>query len=266
MSESPRNILWVASYPKSGNTWVRFLLCNLLYGRQDSAASLNLLCPDVHELGAQIANSSNGGLVKTHFAYSEALPLAARTAGAIYVVREPADVLISNFHYSRRSGAETGSAQGDLDRYFETFVEAGGDPRWIRLGMGAWADNVRSWLGRAHSFPVIWIRYEDLSADPEKVCTQLAAQLRPNSTPEEIQEAVANSSFRRMREVEEADIRDKRVGIFYKPYLESAIGAGVRFMRSGAVGEGAARLSAEQRTRLRRTIGPILGELGYQTA
>src|SRR5271166_938951 len=94
-----QSIIWIASYPKSGNTWVRFLACNLLFGRQVSAAALNALVPDLHEMQAA-TDPAPRGLLKTHFAYSPDLPCARYTAAAIYVVRNPADVLASNFFYS----------------------------------------------------------------------------------------------------------------------------------------------------------------------
>src|SRR5882757_11182682 len=45
-----RSVVWIASYPKSGNTWLRFLICNLAFGPVESAAQLNQLAPDLHEL------------------------------------------------------------------------------------------------------------------------------------------------------------------------------------------------------------------------
>jgi hypothetical protein len=237
---------------------VRFLACNLLHGRQESASALNLLVPDVHELGPHLVNSTYAGLVKTHFAFSTRIPLAERTAAAIYVVREPADVLISNYHYARRSGGELA-----FDDYVDAFIAHRGDPRWIPLGMGSWEDNVRSWLEPRHPFPVLRLRYEDLVADPATGALALAKLIRPDSSAAEIGEAVANSSFQRMREVEESDIRERKVGIFYKPYLQPSIDSGLRFMRHGTVGDGADRLTSEQRDRLRSAFQPLLSQLGY---
>jgi hypothetical protein len=263
MTTPPRSIVWIASYPKSGNTWVRFMACNLLFGRQESAEALNRLAPDVHELGREIIESGHAGFVKTHFRYSADLPLAERTAAAIYVVRAPADVLASNFHYARRSGSASDETREAFDRYVDGFVENRGDPRWIERGMGSWVDNVRSWLGVAHPFPVVSIRYEDLSADPLTVCRRLAQLLRPNASAAQIEAAVANSSFARMREIEDADIRERRVGIFYKPYLQGSIDSGRRFMRSGAVGDGLRLLTNAQRARLDAALAPLARELGY---
>jgi hypothetical protein len=266
MVEPARNIIWIASYPKSGNTWVRFMACNLLFGRQESANSVSALAPDIHETAPALLAGSHSGLVKTHFACAPGLPMLERTAGAIYIIRNPADVLVSNYFYSLRRTVGTSTNQPDFDRYFEQFVSKRGDPRWISLGMGSWEDNVRSWLRTRHPFPVAGIRYEDMSADPVKVCRMLAQLLRPTSSEEEIRQAVADSSFTRMREIEERDIRDRRVGIFYKPYLKSAIEAGSRFMRAGAVGDGARKLTPTQQAQLTRTFEPVLAELGYAAA
>jgi hypothetical protein len=260
-----RDIIWIASYPKSGNTWLRFLVCNLLYGRQDSAEGLNLLAPDIHEMGAERLGA-HAGLVKTHWAFTNEMPMAARTAAVIYVVRHPADVLVSNYHYASRSAGVADASREALERYAERFIQSRGDPRWATLGMGTWEGNVRSWLGQKHAFPVLPVRYEDMSSDPIKVCAALARLLKPNSSTLEIDAAVAHSAFDRMRELEAADIRERRIGIFYKPYLERAIDSGRRFMRSGRVGEGSRLLAPEQWRRLNEVFAPLLRELRYRDA
>jgi hypothetical protein len=248
---------------------VRFLTCNLVYGLQDSAAALNNLAPDIHELSAVPSAPTALAFVKTHFPFSSALPLAANTAAAIYVVRDPADVMLSNFHYSQRSGMGQPSGAGiepsahALGQYVDQYLAARGDPRWIHSQMGTWDGHVRSWLDGSQSFPVLALRYEDLLADgmggAQKLCTFLGV----SRTPQEIAQAVEGASFRRMREIEETDIRTGNVGIFYKPYLKSAIGSGRRFMRSGTAGEAVRVLTPEQRQRVATVFGPLMRELGY---
>jgi hypothetical protein len=263
-TSAARDIIWIASYPKSGNTWVRFMLANLIYGSQASAASLAALIPDIHEIEPGGIGIGGARLLKTHFIFSPNHPLAARTAAAIYIVRRPEDVLTSNFHYQRRiAGAEVDIVS--FERYVEEFIAHRGDPRWKELGMGDWAENVRSWLGVPHEFPVLGIKYEDLAADAIGICRQLAHLLRPASTREEIEQAVERASFASMRAIEEADIRNRRVGIFYKPYLQEAIDAGRRFMRAGSVGEGAARLSELQRARLAAAFATEAERIGYRS-
>jgi hypothetical protein len=265
MSDLARTVAWIVSYPKSGNTWVRFLLCNLLFGPQDSAAALNRLAPDIHEFASTPEPPATPIFLKTHFPFSPALPLAAYTAAAIYVVRDPADVMLSNFHYSRRSGTVGVESQAALEQYVDQYLAAHGDPRWIKSRMGTWSDHVRSWLGVKHPFPVLTLRYEDLLADGHNGARQICSFLGLTRTAEQIARAVAGASFQRLKEIEEADIRGQNVGIFYKPYLQPSIGAGLRFMRSGQAGEAARTLTPEQRRRTEAVFGPLMRELGYRT-
>jgi hypothetical protein len=254
-----RNIVWIASYPKSGNTWIRFLVGNLLFGRQESAAALHQLVPDIHELRESFTIPTVRQAVKTHFVATRLKPLLPYTAAAIYVVRHPADVMISNFHYLRRSGTHAPS----LEQYVDAFIEHRGDPRWMQAGMGSWADNVLSWTRTPFPFPVLCLRYDDLLNEPVVCVHALTELLGYKTSREEIERAVADSSFERMREIEEADIRAQRVGIFYKPYLQGSIDSGLRFMRSGKSGSAEEVLSGERLARFQAAFGPLMGELGY---
>jgi aryl sulfotransferase len=262
-SDGARTITWIASYPKSGNTWLRFLVANLVFGPQESAATLARLVPDLHEMGAGPVAPAQPRLIKTHFPCSPRLPLIEATHAAIYIVRHPADVMVSNFYYARRSGAVAEDPAAAWARYVDDFITHRGDPRWSRLGMGSWEENVTSWFRRDLPFTVVRIRYEDLLAEPVLTARGLAELLRPGATAAEIERAVAGSSFRRMREIEEADIRTRSVGIFYKPYLQGAIDSGVRFMRGGRSGDADTMLTGAQRARFADAFGPLMGALGY---
>lgn len=263
MTTANRTVVWIVSYPKSGNTWVRFLICNLAFGPQDSAAALNNLAPDIHELSAAPDPPTSPVFIKTHFPYSAALPLAAHTAAAIYVVRDPADVMLSNYHYSKRSGGPGSDPHAALQQYVDQYLEARGDPRWIKSRMGAWDEHVLSWLGSKYPFPVLPIRYEDLLANTHAGARQICSFLGLERSDAEIQSAVSNASFERMRQIEEADIRARKVGIFYKPYLQQSIDAGLRFMRAGKAGEAAQVLTPDQRERALNTFGAVMHHLGY---
>ena len=243
---------------------MRFFVCNLLFGRQDSAQSLTTLIPDVHEMGGVPVLPEGPGLYKTHYPYSAALPSAQATSGAIYVVRDPADVLTSNFFYWQRSSEAPDNQSDAFDDYVETFIAQRGDPRWLDRGMGSWDENVLAWSSAAAGpFPVVTVRYEDMMSDPQGTGRRVADLLKPGSTDAEIADAVRNSSFQRLRDIERADIRAKRVGIFYKPYLQAAIDSGHRFMRRGVTGDGRSRLNAEQRSRLNARFAELLTTFGY---
>jgi hypothetical protein len=261
-ASAARNILWIASYPKSGNTWVRFLVCNLLFGPQHSAAALNGMAPDIHEWGAERL-LDHSGLVKTHFCYSPTLPLLQRTAAAIYVVRQPADVMLSNFRYGERATAAVTSSSAAFAGYVQRFLQHRGDPHWIERGMGSWEQNVRSWLEPRAGLRVLLVRYEDLQRNPRQIAGQMLQMLGAQRSAEQIDAAVRGSTFEAMQAIEAADIRERRIGIFYKPYLQGAIDSGRRFMRNGTVGEAKRWLSETQQAQVTEVFGPTLRQLGY---
>ncbi len=264
MSEPSKKIVWIASYPKSGNTWLRFLACNLVFGPIDSAAKLDWLAPDLHELRGSVELPAQRVMMKTHFPYSPALPLGAHTVAAMYIVRDPADVVLSNYHYSKRTGSAVTDDPADFDRYFDEFIAARGDPRWVKLNMGTWEENVRSWMDAPHDFPVLPLRYEDLLAAGPAAAATICRFMGISRTPGEIETAVAASSFERLKAIEEADIRAQRVGIFFKPYLSASINAGLRFMRAGVGGEAARTLSPDQRQRFDAVFGSMRRRLNYR--
>jgi aryl sulfotransferase len=255
-----KSVVWVASYPKSGNTWVRFLVCNLVFGPQESAAALNRLAPDIHELAGTPAPPQGLTFLKTHFPHSHRMPLASNTGGAVYVVRHPADAMLSNYHYARRNGS---AADLTLEQYLQRYLTARGDPRWKELGIGAWDDHVSSWQQPGHDFPVLLLRYEDLLWDAAAGARGICAFLGLQRSAQEVAAAVDGCTFERMRQIEESDIAQHRVGIFYKPYLQSSIQSGIRFMRAGRAGEARTALTPEQYLRIEATFGPVMQRLGY---
>jgi hypothetical protein len=112
-------------------------------------------------------------------------------------------------------------------------------------------------------FPVLLLRYEDLLTDGAQAARRICNFLGLQRTTEEIATAVTGSSFERMRAIEEMDIRNRSVGVFYKPYLQGSINAGLRFMRSGKSGQGQAQLSPYSRRALQTAFGPIMNAVGY---
>lgn len=128
---------------------------------------------------------------------------------------------------------------------------------------GSWTEHVDSWLGREKDFPLLTLRYEEMLADATGTARRICQFLKLSKSDAQIEQAAANSSFDALRRIEESDIQQKRVGIFYKPYLQGRIEAGVRFMRSGQSGQVVKELSPELRRRFIETFGPTMERLGY---
>ena len=119
-------IVWLASYPKSGNTWVRFIIAALVRGEIKSSAEVARQVPDIHDgIKGHHLLGQHTTVVKTHWGWRADLPLREDTIGAICVVRNPLDVIESNQNYALlRSGdlRQTLDEPG-LQKRSETFVD-----------------------------------------------------------------------------------------------------------------------------------------------
>ena len=224
-------ILWLASYPKSGNTWLRAFLHNLFrnentpfdinrmaeltagdsqvdwFARLDPRPPFELnhgdlakLRPKVHALISQ--SRPDTVLVKTHNALAEVegVPMITQslTAGAIYVVRNPLDVVVSYSHH-------LGQPVDDIIKHMETkgfFTPA--SEALVPEHISDWSTHVESWTGRAH--PTLHVvRYEDMSQRPGPTFRAVAAFLGLKPSRERLQRAMRHSSFRVLRAQEERD-------------------------------------------------------------
>lgn len=278
----PKGIVWIASYPKSGNTWVRVFLHHLIRqaagrpledhdlddlsrtsrsvtGRVDlferflgkpvtiaSPIEIAEARPRVQQAIMEAAN----GLVfaKTHSFLGRLFnyPLINRSAsaGGVYVVRNPLDVAVSlAFHLDA-------SFDGAIRSMAATLNASVGSESAVPEIWGSWSENVASWT--VDPPPVILIvRYEDLLADPRERFTEIVEHMSLDATPEQIDEAIALASFERLQAEEEA-----------RGFAERPESAG-RFFREGRAGQWREQLSAEQVARIVADHGEQMRRFGY---
>ena len=203
MADSPKIVNWIASYPKTGNTWVRFMLLNLIYGPQYTTKHLQTLIPDIHKpLDEARVSQDSPVLVKTHFLLTSSMPLFDMTARYIYIVRNPMDTMVSNLNYlfARYAAAKDPALNERVRKsYIEEFITAGGDQNWIKIGYGSWIEHARSWVRNDSGFPGLVLRYEDLLADPAVHLRRIADFIDIQKSSHDIETAVAHSTFGRMK-------------------------------------------------------------------
>lgn len=243
------NIVWLASYPKSGNTWLRAFLANLIANRVDplrpdeltnyadgearamrysqlagrpsvelAALEIAELRPKVHALIAMEARGTR--LVKSHSMTGtfEGHPMQNWdvSAGAIYVVRNPLDVAVSMTHH--------------FGLTVEQAVERLGDERVATLNeeifvteiLGSWSTHVAGWADMAERAPgkVIVLRYEDLLEKPAKHFAKAARLLGLGQDKARIERAVRHTSFQTMASLEQkhgfVEAVDEKTRFFFK--------------------------------------------------
>lgn len=153
IKDSKSNICWLTSYPKSGNTWLRFLIGNLFFGSLDHYKDQEKHTPDVH-LHKQIdIRNKECAFIKTHWMFHDSMPGSKNTLSAICIVRNPFDVLVSNMNYLKADTSEKRQA------LFEEFIKYEGVKRWMKAGFGTYTKHTRSWIFEDLGFPVLYLRY-----------------------------------------------------------------------------------------------------------
>ena len=270
-------LIWLASYPKSGNTWLRAFLHNLLRN-PDQAFDINRLTsfciidslahhyahvagrpaatmtpdeiarlrPDVHRLFTKA--SPDNSFVKTHLAFGldAGVPTItpATTAGAIYVLRNPLDVAVSYAHHLGASIDETIALMARPGYRTQPSAE------WVAEPMGSWSEHVASWvdapLPRRHV-----VRYEDMHAAPIRTFGAIAAFLGLAPPRDRLERAIKLSSFKVLRD------QEKRHGFAEKST------AAERFFREGRTEAWRQALTTDQARAIVAGHRPVMERFGY---
>jgi hypothetical protein len=188
--------VFLASYPRSGSSWLRFIVFEMVAGDATFDA-LPTFTPELHELPVARPSLPGGGrVVKTHEQYRSIY------RRAIHLVRDPRDVAISYFRYMQRIEKIVIRPGDDLDASFDAFVSAMVAGRVDPFG--TWQAHLDSWLraARDSSADVFLVRYEDLRAQPESKIADIADFLGLALTDSEVARVVERTRLERMREDE----------------------------------------------------------------
>lgn len=248
-------VIWLASYPKSGNTFARMLLHDYLFGPAETSAMVGRRIPDIHIVLSQKSRlpskGGKAGIVKTHFCFSGKHPYAKETAGFIYILRNPRDVLLSNARYL---GA---ASDGPLKEFSRTFIGNMGVPRWRQMGFGSWPEHLASWLAATPRMPHIFVRYEDLRSDAPNVLKRMVRFLGLQPDDSKIRMAVENCAIDRARETETEDRKQGRASLFFGSK------GGEPFVGEGKMGQSLADIGEDIEKAYRAKFGNFVDLFGY---
>ncbi|QDX28365.1 sulfotransferase domain-containing protein [Sphingomonas suaedae] len=275
-------LFWLASYPKSGNTWFRAFIRNL-NGEADAPASINDLSSTGiassrawmdEMLGFDTADLDRDEIARLRpavygftsaqlrtFSYHKIHDACHRvdddqwivnadaTAGALYLIRNPLDVAISYAHHDDCSIDESIAKMEDPDHHMAPHDSEKPKPQ-IEQRMLTWSDHVRSWVDNPDIRTHV-LRYEDMKTDTHRVFSLAARFLNLSTDPEAIARALEFSTFERLRAQEDEE-----------PFRERNPRSS-RFFRKGLVGDWQTTLTRAQIDRIVAAHGAVMERFGY---
>ena len=271
------HITWIASYPKSGNTWLRVFLANYLDGGEAPVAINDLpglshgemaaglfgqiagkpvaaldgeavqrLRPVVHRAIAGLRRDPN--LVKTHNAlvslFGVPIVTPAVTRNAVYVLRNPLDVAIS---YADHFGVSLDQAIAALARADNRTKTT---EKLVFQFLADWSTHVKSWL-QAPGLPLHTVRYEDMLEEPHETFGAAVRFLGLPLDTARLERAIRHSAFSELRAQESASG-------FHERSAESDA-----FFREGRAGQWRDKLAPAQVDAIVEAHGEVMARHGY---
>lgn len=291
-SIADNNYYYLASYPKSGNTWVRLFIKEISrisnIKNEDDLAEININ----KELNTGTITSSRVwisdqlGINSCDLSFKE-LDLVRGKCGKSKNIFNEAD----RFHkthdafISKDSAGnpilETNNCKGavyilrhpedvviSLSHFFKLNYDEsvefllnkdsclvpneGSGNAQVRQYMGRWDKHVLSWVDQ-EIIPTIVMRYEDMKFDPITSFSKLSSFLNLTDDIELIKKAIDNTSIEKIK-----DIERRLKGFREKPAKCDS------FFRSGRTGEGAEKLSFIQKEKLYKNMNKVMNRFGYE--
>ncbi len=274
---------WLASYPKSGNTWVRAFLSNFIAGLQGRDISqgvdfnfvYSFTASEAHtrfhsnfhgkeltsgddkmiaqyrrDVQEKIANSTDSLLfMKTHSylgeAYGHPIFNEKYMRGALYIVRNPLDVALSWSHHLNVSIDKTIDIMNNPNAQTPTYEKL------VFEKTTDWSNHVFSWTKQELPNFLMCMRYEDMLENPLKSFSSLVRFLQLKAPKKILRQAVDNVSFRKLQQKEQVQ------GFSERPeYVKN-------FFRKGIKGQWETELSKKQIDKIVEVHNVQMKRFGY---
>lgn len=279
------NIVWLASYPKSGNTWFRMFLANFfanqsdpldinkvhcapvasarsvvdeLLGYDSSYLSDDELKPILPTIFNHVSNNAKETeFFKVHEAYistgeTKRCPIYPKeaTKGVLYFIRNPLDVAVS---FANHYGVTIDKAIGAMENeaYSIGHKLGKGYRKQAHQALLSWSSHVRSWQNIS-DIPVHIMRYEDMHSSATETFSKALRHLGIDANQDRVERALKNSSFERLKKQETQN-----------GFKERLSRCSNQFFNRGQVGYWRECLTVEQIERVTASHSEVMKEFGY---
>ena len=244
--------IFLVSYPRSGNTWTRFLLGNLIdQNNPVTFSNIEARIPEIYFNRDRVLRQlPRPRMLKSHESFQPHYPRV------IYIVRDPRDVAVSFYHHNVK--ARNIPDDYPMVQFVPRFIAGEFDPKF-----GSWRDNVLSWTAvRKDDSRFLQLRYEDMKRDTAGVLATVVAFLnrgsfrRIDSNPEALRRTIELSSPENMRALEKQEASHW--------VLTKGTRSDKPFIRSATSGGWKTQLDPESVEAIESAWSRLMQELGYE--
>jgi hypothetical protein len=279
--EDLKKIVWLASYPKSGNTWFRAFLTALLnpglteidinnmhpstiassrqlFDELTGISSSDLTSDEIDRLRPMVyrQNAKESDEIiyqKVHDAFTvlpdgKSLFPEDITKAVVYFIRNPLDIAVSFAHHLNISIDKTISLMDNPNYAFCPYNDRLHNQ--LRQKLRTWSGHVKSWVDNS-GLPLIVIRYEDMKVKPIETFAKVITFMGLDKNMHEIEKALELSSFDRLKKQEEKN-----------GFLEKNTSS-PSFFRKGLSGDWENFLSPDQVKRIKEHHGSMMNRFEY---
>ena len=207
------NLNIITSYPKSGNTWLRFIIFELFFkelAKDNSSRNIEIFIPDIHKIHLNkkiIFDQRLEGkkkFIKSHFGYQKFT--TSNIDKVILVIRNPLDILASLINYYNIKKENIDNAVNQFAKY-HTFLSLKKD-----FNFPGWSEHIESWLNSDQD--IITIRYSDLINDFDSTLKKITDFFNINIDKNRIQQIKQNTSFNSLLNLELKEKKENIDGFF----------------------------------------------------
>ena len=276
-------IVWLASYPKSGNTYLRSFLSTYFFSKDDSYSfdllknigqypktsvfsRLGINIKDRHEVAKshlkvqkKINDSKTLKFLKTHSSFVKmdgySFTDLDNTLGVIYVVRDPRDVIISFSNHNDQPINKT------LEMINDNFILDADDENRVAVYMGSWSFHYNSWKPFKRVNKYILVKYEDLIKNKEKTFKEILyflknlANVNFKIEDKKIKKIIQEIEFEKLKKLEE------KIG--FPESKKTKQGEKIAFFRKGSIQQWRNNLDLKTRKSIETSCEKEMKELGY---
>ncbi|CAF1484397.1 unnamed protein product [Adineta ricciae] len=255
----PNDICFI-SYPKSGSTWLAYILsCLVCKGMKPSEEFLkkHIIWPEATDCTvAELDQLPDTRIFKSHMPYDQhvigcqSMPIELSPMKYIYIARNPKDVAVS--YYKFEYDKSWSNYHGTWEQWFERFING-------HVQRGSWFDHILSWYDHRHSPNLLIIWYEDLFLQFHSTVRQISKFLNRADITDEIIEKIYNDTRFDTMKHDEAfitmNMRDKwehknHIGLFF---------------RSGKIGNWKKHFTTEQNNQFDKVFLEKIGGTGLSS-